>query len=124
MAEYIDKEKLKIDFDDKAYYISHGRNNVERGMTLNGINQMIDEQQPADVVERVEYNKLLEENKALKECITIITNEQLRTAFKIKDLMKEIKKLQEQTRWTEEGLNEWSRYQSILHILKKIEENK
>ena len=78
----------------------------------------------ADVIERSEYNKLLEENKALKECITIITNEQLRTAFKIKDLMKEIKKLQEQTRWTEEGLNEWSRYQSILHILKKIEENK
>lgn len=67
MAEYIDREKLKTDFDDKAYYISHGRNNVERGMTLYGINQMIDEQQPADVVERSEYIELLKENERLRK---------------------------------------------------------
>ena len=66
MSEYIDREKLKTDFDDKAYYISHGQYNLERGMTLYGINQMIDEQQPANVVECAEYEKLKKENVELK----------------------------------------------------------
>lgn len=64
MAEYINKEKLKTDFDDKSYYISHGKNNIERGMTLNGINQMIEEQQPADVIER---SKHLEQVKYIQD---------------------------------------------------------
>ena len=66
VAEHIDREKLKTAFDDKAYYINHGQNNIERGMTLCGINQIIDEQQPANVVERSEYIELLKENERLR----------------------------------------------------------
>lgn len=82
MAEYIDKKYLDRKFQIDMMAL--------RGGTVLDTQRVIDSLPTADVIERVEYDKLLEENKQLKRIISDKVNEDLKCAFEVKELRSKI----------------------------------
>ena len=82
MAEYVNKEQL-----DRKFIIEMLSPSTT---TIFDAKNIIDGLPTADVIERVEYDKLLEENKQLKCIISDKVDEDLKCAFEIKELRSKI----------------------------------
>ena len=82
MAEYINKKYLDRKFITEMLAPST--------TTIFDVKDIIDGLPTADVIERAEYDKLLEENKQLKRIISDKVNEDLKGAFEIKELRSKI----------------------------------
>lgn len=93
MAEYIDRVKLLDELGESASY--HAESGREYQLLLRDRN-IVREQPTADVIERVEYDKLLEENKQLKRIISDKVNEDLKCAFEVKELRSKVDKARKQ----------------------------
>ena len=87
MAEYIDREKLLDELGESASH--HAESGREYQLLLRDRN-IVREQPAADVIERAEYDKILEENKQLKRIISDKVNEDLKCAFEVKELRSKI----------------------------------
>ena len=71
MARYIDADRLARQAYEVAYPIVYDNNSHERGLSLMGIAQLLDEQPTADVVPKEKYDRIMacaiELSKALNE---------------------------------------------------------
>lgn len=89
MAEYIEREKLLDELGKSASY--HAESGREYQLLLRDRN-IVREQPTADVIERSEYEKVLEENIKLKRIISDKVDEDLKCAFEVKELRSKIDK--------------------------------
>ena len=94
MAEYIDRERVIEFVKNYPHY------------DFDSLVEELYELPTADVIERVEYDKLLEENKQLKRIISEEVNEDLKCAFEIKELRSKIDKVIEQIEQVKSVMNE------------------
>ena len=67
MARYIDADRFAKQAYEVAYPIVHDINSHERGLTLMGIAQLLDEQPTADVVPRERFDRVMDNLKAVLE---------------------------------------------------------
>ena len=94
MAEYIDRERVIEFVKNYPHY------------DFDSLVEELYELPTADVIERSEYDKLLEENKQLKRIISEEVNEDLKCAFEIKELRSKIDKVIEQIEQVKSVMNE------------------
>lgn len=92
MEEYIDRKKTQaylynnmMWYDEDGYIADDSEKDKALWSLVNGV-------PTADVIERSEYEKVLEENKQLKRIISDKVDEDLRCAFEVKELRSKINK--------------------------------
>ena len=64
----IDADEIMKSIDDNSYFVSQKYNSIEKGMTLTGIKQFIEEQPTIDA-EQVRHGKLIKPGICTLNCI-------------------------------------------------------